>query len=715
MPRPKSDEPICCRAGTEDESRDLAYACLKSVDRGTLLLEHYATSIKGDVFAMREEFKTELGRLMATDIQGDIRAMRQELRGELGRIVASTEQVLTAVTKVSWPIPRTGQQVVRSDSDGTPELDLDIDLLSKPAYSEVEGADEQCQEGSTESTSNCFEPDPIWAAPEVNFSAADSGERSGENARASESHSQDYEEPSDVPRCIPLTAPVGLKPVVFDKIGEERADQGLTLLEAQQGLIPSTQPELVRKTSVVVVPTEKEEKAMLQHILAYTESLEDKARAVKEAQKDKLRYLRHRWKNMTTRELSTFVDVVMGFVITINAIIMGVSMDYDSTHNAWIVVDFIFSLLFVAEIVIKINLHGLAGHFCGPTYVSSAFDASLLAIDLANVILLLSGTDAQHAEGMPSASLLRLVRLLKLLRLLRILQLNVFSDVVTMVQGIIGGMGTLLWSMVLYVIMIYMVGLLCRALMGTRQLDNVYEMFSTVPRSMFTTFRCSFGDCTTSSGQPIFEFVHDGYGSFASVLYCIFVFSVTIGIFNVVSAIFVERTLEAASDMHKAQKDQRLQDETLWNTRITTLIRHMVEASEESPFQGKLSEAVDTVHSIDMHTSLFDALVKRPEVKQALDDLDINPDDHRYLSELLDPDNGGSITVVDFVNGLRRLRGDPRRSDIVHVNMMLRSMQLAVCETQVSVFEIESQIHKLRDALLPAGQAVAPTSLESEP
>jgi len=298
-------------------------------------------------------------------------------------------------------------------------------------------------------------------------------------------------------------------------------------------------------------------------------------------------------------------------------------------------------------------------------------------------------------DELPSPSLLRLARLVKISRLLRVFQLQVFADVLTMIQGIIGGMGTLIWSMVLYVILIYIVALVSRALFGNDPVDYVYENFNTVPRSMFTTFRCSFGDCTTQNGTPIVEFVHQGYGTLASTFCCLFLFTVTIGIFNVISAIFVESTLAAAESMHHAQKNERLQNKKLWNTRITTLLRAMVQVSEQPLWGAKLSESVEQVHQLEIESKLLDDLVQIPAVKQALNDLDINPDDHRYLSELLDPDNGGTITALDFMNGIRRLRGDPRRSDIVHINMMVKSLQLAVSETHLSILEMQPQIAQI--------------------
>merc|ERR1719195_2108102 len=88
--------------------------------------------------------------------------------------------------------------------------------------------------------------------------------------------------------------------------------------------------------------------------------------------------------------------------------------------------------------------------------------------------------------------------------------------------------------------------------------------FANVPRAMFTIVRCSFGDCSTESGTPLFEHVTTSYGGTWSLIYCVFIFIVVIGLFNVISAIFVENTLAAASDLAAKKRRERLADKERW-------------------------------------------------------------------------------------------------------------------------------------------------------
>lgn len=171
-------------------------------------------------------------------------------------------------------------------------------------------------------------------------------------------------------------------------------------------------------------------------------------------------------------------------------------------------------------------------------------DACLVAIDALQLILTLT---TQEASDLPSASLFRLLRLLKLARVLCVLRTDAFSDLLSMIQGMMGGMSTLIWSMILFFLTIYMVSLVFREAFGRGNVETVNPFFDSVPRSMITTFRCSFGDCSTNGGTPLFEHIHNTYGGFATLVCCCFVFVITIGLFNVVGLASSHQSQEMCS------------------------------------------------------------------------------------------------------------------------------------------------------------------------
>merc|ERR1712032_1768567 len=95
-------------------------------------------------------------------------------------------------------------------------------------------------------------------------------------------------------------------------------------------------------------------------------------------------------------------------------------------------------------------------------------------------------------------------------RLLRLLQSETLVDMLAMIRGIGNGIVPLMWSCILFVITVYVAALVTRELLGESHVERVRQHFYTVPRAFLTMFRCSFGDCTTIFGTPIFEEALDG-------------------------------------------------------------------------------------------------------------------------------------------------------------------------------------------------------------
>merc|ERR1711976_958940 len=88
-----------------------------------------------------------------------------------------------------------------------------------------------------------------------------------------------------------------------------------------------------------------------------------------------------------------------------------------------------------------------------------------------------------------------------------------------MVKGLIIGSRTLVWAVVLLFLMVYVVGVFLTIVVGNSAINNPeYEMarkssFSTVPKSMFTTFRCLLiVDCSALQGTPLLPMMYDEYG-----------------------------------------------------------------------------------------------------------------------------------------------------------------------------------------------------------
>merc|ERR1712079_508302 len=271
-----------------------------------------------------------------------------------------------------------------------------------------------------------------------------------------------------------------------------------------------------------------------------------------------------------------------------------------------------------------------------------------------------------------SASLFRIVRLMRLTRVLRLLRSRVFNDLLTMLEGMLGGLTTLAWAVVLFMIIVYVAALIFTEGLDESDIHDVRDQFMTVPRSMFTIFRCSFGDCSTETGTPLFEHMRREDIAWTIVFSC-FIFFMVIGLFNVISAIFVESTMAAAADIAWKKNQKKLDDEGRWSMCIMVLLRALLEPEfswEDTPEMQK-----EALQHRNFSRQDVDLALETEEVQRALSRLDIDPQDYRYLSDILDPNNRGFINTLELVDGLKRMRGKPHRGDIVAVDLMVRSIQ----------------------------------------
>uniref|UniRef100_A0A7S2VRG9 Uncharacterized protein n=1 Tax=Zooxanthella nutricula TaxID=1333877 RepID=A0A7S2VRG9_9DINO len=159
---------------------------------------------------------------------------------------------------------------------------------------------------------------------------------------------------------------------------------------------------------------------------------------------------------------------------------------------------------------------------------------------------------------------------------------------------------------------------------------------------------------------------------------------------NVIAAIFVESTMAAASGLEYAKKEARLRDTAIWSTRVTAFVRLLaIQSGVRQEVQG--SELAEKINALELPAEVIDAVVQTDEGREALLDLDVNAHDHPYLSDILDADGSGACGMFEIIDGLRRLRGEPRRSDIVCVDLRARDLQRQLNEVLARVRRIDER------------------------
>eukprot|EP00913_Durusdinium_trenchii_P031681 g29667.t1 len=189
----------------------------------------------------------------------------------------------------------------------------------------------------------------------------------------------------------------------------------------------------------------------------------------------------------------------------------------------------------------------------------------------------------------------------------------------------------------------------------------------TIPNTMFTAFRCFTGECVNHQGHSITSLLADEFGVIFILSFVASYMLVTMGIFNVILAVYVDITMKAA-------KEELLK-------KFAAAHRDFMAMEEAFDFTGKNFNPMpalftdDDVHEqIEISKELFLVVIQDHSVQRLMDDLDLPPD-RANLFEVIDADGSGTLHITELVQGLLKIRGDISKSDTVASLLATKAVQ----------------------------------------
>eukprot|EP00927_Polykrikos_kofoidii_P068380 TRINITY_DN6375_c1_g1_i1.p1 TRINITY_DN6375_c1_g1~~TRINITY_DN6375_c1_g1_i1.p1 ORF type:complete len:659 (-),score=97.30 TRINITY_DN6375_c1_g1_i1:39-2015(-) len=367
----------------------------------------------------------------------------------------------------------------------------------------------------------------------------------------------------------------------------------------------------------------------------------------------------------------TIIDSFMGFVIFGNMIWIGIDSEIAAGTSAVLAItmDLVFVGIFLVERVLKLLLVGTSEYFFGADKKWNIFESFLVIVSIVEIFMMATNpTDTQL-----STPILRILRMGRLAKLVRVMRLKIFKELMLMVNGVIGGVRTLSCSFLLITVPLYVVSLVLRETAGrVTGENNVDASFPNLATSFFTMFRCVVGgDCSDPQGRPVFALLSAYHGFGYAILYIVTVLFMNFGLFNVIVAIYVENTVQAAKANEVALKRARLQDEVVFSSRAKELLDMVINGVGGADNKYEPHELL----SINISADFFEKLCMNPRFREILRELDIADEDQLDLFETLDVDGGGTLDLHELIVGIGKLRGDPRRADVIAVSLTLRSLQ----------------------------------------
>merc|ERR1712039_802583 len=92
--------------------------------------------------------------------------------------------------------------------------------------------------------------------------------------------------------------------------------------------------------------------------------------------------------------------------------------------------------------------------------------------------------------------------------------------------------------------------------------------------------------------------------------------------------------------------------------------------------------------SIQITPDLFAELRQDHNFNEILRDLDVDEEDQFNLFETLDLDGNGFLDLNELFEGITKLRGDARRSDVITIQLMIRALHMELREFSKQVLHV---------------------------
>eukprot|EP00931_Biecheleriopsis_adriatica_P009199 TRINITY_DN11027_c0_g1_i9.p1 TRINITY_DN11027_c0_g1~~TRINITY_DN11027_c0_g1_i9.p1 ORF type:complete len:541 (-),score=91.31 TRINITY_DN11027_c0_g1_i9:65-1687(-) len=400
---------------------------------------------------------------------------------------------------------------------------------------------------------------------------------------------------------------------------------------------PSLKPTLTRSNTAGF-----EAASRLSH-LAWEHALTDSRKSFSESS-----YTQQKTSALREFLISTWFDQVSAVVLTMNALFIGLQVQYEfenETPTVVIIIDYIFCVLFLAELIAR--LWALGCH----TYWVGADDRAWNHFDF--VVVTLTTVDAvvsiavQGQSVLGNISALRTVRLIRVTRVLRIIRvMKVFKDLRLLIAAIASTVKTAFYAFVLIFCAMWMFSIALTQLVAghvkeTRLAGGVQDpdllfYFGSLWKSMLTLFMTISGGIDWKDAlEPLLEV--DALGV---VFYVAYILMMVLCVMNVLTGIFCQAAVETA----QTDRDKVIQSQLLEKQRYIETLKTLFDQFDDSR-DGKCSFEEFKKH------------IQNPNMQALLRSLDIEVRDAMTIFELFDSDGSGEIDLDEFVTACITLRG----------------------------------------------------------
>jgi voltage-gated sodium channel len=383
-------------------------------------------------------------------------------------------------------------------------------------------------------------------------------------------------------------------------------------------------------------------------------------------------------------------NVVIGDIIFCNAVVIGYETDWclkepTACEASWTlyIIENVFTIIWVVEFILRVRAHHFSGYFKDK---ANWLDFGLAALSVLDVWVLQLYSFLMNQGGAQAPKFLSILRLLRLLRLVRLIRLvKIFKELWLVVKGMYESFKVLFWVILLLLMVIYPFAIFlhirleydCDAmaspdLCGPGEMEGqsgtskggvpcpdpfllCYEMFGTVPRSMYTMFQVM---TLESWSMEVVRKIMRRH-SLLVPHFILYLFITTFGLMNIVVGVIVENTLQIQKENEGLSKRRR---EALEKRTCEELRLLFLEADAAGNANGK------------MDIDEFQGMLEIKAAKQKFEILQVPIDNPRELFNLFEQDDDGEITMDDFFAGILKIKGEASGRDMMTLVMAARTV-----------------------------------------
>jgi len=389
------------------------------------------------------------------------------------------------------------------------------------------------------------------------------------------------------------------------------------------------------------------------------------------------------------------------------AILIGVQIDNRAANGefwdsvAFQVLDGLYSLAFLVELIIRIKADGIRSHLCSlkDAWAWNWFDTIVVIFGVTEtcVGLLAHYVDVHGGEGvLANVTVVRVARIARAIKGVRLVRMmRFFTSLRIMTGAILGTLRSCAWALLLLALIMYVFGLVFVTYTldyldqgHLHYKDDLLEYFGSCGRTILTLFMVISGGMDWKSAiRPL-----GAVSAFCVVLFLAYVAFVYFAVLNVMTGIFLQSAIEQAAKEKDAFIQQRLAEREIY-------IRNLKE----------LFVQLDHAHDGVITLNEFEESLQEERMQAFFQSIEIETTDAWTIFKLLDADGEGTISLHEFIEGCLRIKGNAKSihiAQILYENKWIMEQLGELTEACHAIGEVTMAIRK--SGIPPSNELMPP-------